>query len=402
MKNTTTHIHLDLLGGLAGDMFLAAALDAGLVELAELESVLSQVGFGPVRAVAEKTRRGALAGTHLRFEGWDPAEERNHRHLSSILELLAASELPPGVKRRAGTMFQILGEAEAAVHGLDLERVHFHECGAVDSILDFVGAAWLIETLGASWSVGPIPMGQGSVKTDHGLIPVPVPATSKLLQGFEMVPRAVQAELVTPTGAAILKSLRAEGELQRRGGRHQAVGYGLGSRDLPELSNAVRFLTFEREEEPRGVTDRVCRLSCDIDDMNPELLPLLERQLLSAGALDVVRQAVWMKKGRQGTRLEVLCSPADRDRLAELIFLESTTFGLRVEEVQRFTLERELTTVETAFGKVRVKLGFWRGQTIRVTPELEDCALLAEQSATSVAEIYAAAEKAGRGLVSQD
>lgn len=386
------HIHIDMLGGLAGDMFLAAALDTDLVDKAALEAALSSLGVGDIRIVRERVRRGAISGTHVHFEGWDPADERDHRHLSTILEMLDTSGLDDAVKARAKEMFQTLGESESKVHDIPLETVHFHECGALDSIFDFVSAAFIIETAQASWSASSVPTGSGTVETDHGTVPVPVPATADILKGFELIARPVQAELVTPTGATILKTLR---QLNPGFDRPQAtvstVGYGCGTRELAELSNVVRFLVLETEapaHEADETRDVVAQLTCEIDDMQPELFPSVEAKLFDAGALDVVREPVYMKKGRQGVRLSVLGRPQDRDALADVLFRETTTFGVRVEQLERLKLARRLLEVDTSAGTVHVKVGYKDGQVIKASPEYEDCVQLAAETGRPVRAIY--------------
>ena len=238
------HIHLDLVGGLAGDMFLAAALDAGLVDVERLTTDLRTLGLGEsVRIVATHARRGAIAGTHVAFADWDPSADADHRHLSTIHEMIADSGLSDAVKARATDLFALLGASEAKIHDIPLERVHFHEVGAVDSILDFVSAAWVIEEVGATWSSSDVPAGRGSIVTAHGEIPVPAPAAADLLRGMPIAPRDVEAELVTPTGAAILRGLAPE--FRARGGQLREVGYGLGTRELPGMSNVVRMMVFD-------------------------------------------------------------------------------------------------------------------------------------------------------------
>lgn len=399
------HIHLDMLGGLAGDMFLAASVDADLVDLNALQAALSSLGVGEIKIVVDQVRRGAFSATHIHFEGWDPAEEQDHRYLSTILEMLENSGLSEAVKARARGMFYTLGESEAKVHAIPLEEVHFHECGALDSIFDFVSAAFIIENSGASWSASAVPTGSGTTETDHGTVPLPVPATAAILSGFELIPKDVQAELVTPTGATILKTLRdLNPGFSRPQGSIAAVGYGAGTRDLKAFANVVRFLVLDTSEvdKPEASTpgdlqrDTVVRLACDIDDMNPELLASVDQLLFEAGALDVVRESVWMKKGRQGTRLTVLGAPASADALADLLFEHTSTFGVRVEEVARLKLQREFTHVETPLGAVRVKIGLRNGEVIKGAPEFEDCARLARQSGRPVREVYQAAQAAWR------
>jgi uncharacterized protein (TIGR00299 family) protein len=396
------HIHIDLLGGIAGDMFLAAAIDADLVDIPELERALSSLGVGEIRVVSERVRRGAISGTHVRFEGWDPAQESDHRHLSTILEMLDDSGLSEGVKARARQMFQTLGESESKVHDIPLETVHFHECGALDSIFDFVSAAFIIETA-ASWSAGAIPTGSGTVETDHGTVPVPVPATADILKGFELIARPVQAELVTPTGATILKTLGLISPgLERPRATVRAIGYGAGTRELDEFSNVVRFLVMETNEttaSSRATRDVVAKLTCEIDDMNPELFSAVEAKLFDEGALDVVREPVLMKKGRQGTRLSVLCAPEARDLLADVLFRHTTTFGVRVSEVERVKLARELVEVTIDGGTVRVKVGYLGGEAIKAAPEYEDCVRLAKQTGRAVRDVYEEARAAWRRSV---
>lgn len=410
------HIHIDPLGGLAGDMFLAAAVDAGIVAPDSVEAVLRKLDLGSAHIETEETRRGAISGTHLQFveksrEG-TPAnggaltvQDPPHRDLSSILDLLRESGLSEGVRDRAMRMFETLGEVEGQIHGIPREQVHFHEVGALDSIFDFVAAAWMIEDTDATWSVAPISVGHGTTETDHGSIPVPVPATAELLQGFDLVSRDVEAELVTPTGATLLSILRQEDRLgPRPDGQIQAVGYGAGTRQLSTLSNVVRFTRIDpsaNSHDPE-TADEVCRLSCDLDDMTPEMLAYVEEQLLASGALDVVRQAVLMKKGRQGTRLSVLCRPEDRDDIVELLLRETSTFGLRDETARRVKLARTKREVDTPFGPVTVKIGVWNDEPVKASPEYSDCAARAAEKDVPLREVYQAAQEAGRQLLDSE
>jgi uncharacterized protein (TIGR00299 family) protein len=392
------HVHLDMLGGLAGDMFLAASLDADLCDRDAIETALQSLGLGDVRIVSEEAMRGAIAGTHVHFEGWDPEAESDHRHLSAILEMLERSDLPDEVADRAASMFRTLGEAESSIHDLPLEEVHFHECGALDSIFDFVSAAWILETSEASWSIGEVPIGSGTVETDHGTIPAPVPATVRLLEGFETVSRPVGTELVTPTGATILNELREiSPDLERPDGTLQTSGWGAGTRQLEELSNVVRATIFEtRDEATASESDTVHRVVTEIDDMNPEHLAEVDDRLFEAGALDVVREPVMMKKGRQGTRLSVLTPLGEIDDVLDALFESTTTFGVRLETVERRKLARALETIETEYGDVSVKVGRRRGEVVQVSPEHDDCVRLADAEGVSVDEIHRAAMAAWR------
>lgn len=395
------HIHLDPLGGLAGDMFIAAAIDAELVTADALEETLETLGLGAPQVLAEPARRKGLTGTHVRF-ALPEADEETHRHLSTILELLDESGLSPAVRDRAQAMFRRLGTVEAQIHGLSVEEVHFHEVGALDSIFDLVAAAWLIEETDATWSLAPISVGSGTTDIAHGTVPLPVPATAELLQDFELAARSVGAELVTPTGATILATLRAEDRLGARpDGRLRSVGYGAGTRELSELANVVRFTVLAPgTSDPDAETvDEVCRLSCDIDDMTPEALAHVEERLREEGALDVVREAVLMKKGRQGSRLSVLCRPADRERIVEIMLRDTSTFGLRDETVRRVKLARRCQPVDTPFGTVSVKFGFRDGTALKATPEYDDCAARAAEHGVPFREVYQAAQSAGRDAI---
>ncbi|RAL22121.1 nickel pincer cofactor biosynthesis protein LarC [Lujinxingia litoralis] len=396
----TTHLHLDLLGGLAGDMFLAAAIDAGLVDVARLEAALGTLGLGAVRVHQERVVRGAIEGVHVRFEGWDPAMESDHRHLSTIEAMIAESGLSAGVKARATEMFRTLGRAEATVHGIELERVHFHEVGAVDSILDFVAAAWVMEEVDATYSFGAIPAGSGTIETAHGTIPVPAPATAKLLEGFEITHRDVATEFVTPTGAAILATVASRPGTRQ--GRLKASGFGCGTRDFGSHSNVVRLVVLEQGASPAGEPwerDEVVQLVCEIDDLQPELMASVEATLFEAGALDVVREPVLMKKGRHGERLSVLCEAGRQEALLKAIFVHTTTFGVRVLPMARVKLRRTRCEVSTAFGEVHVKVGWLGNEAIKATPEYEECRALAEQHGVSVHRVYLAAQEAGRALL---
>ncbi len=383
------HVHLDLVGGLAGDMFLAAAIDAGLVDLERLTADLRTLGLGAdVQIVTTHARRGAIAGTHLEFAGWDPDADADHRYLSTIEQLIADSSLTDAVKARATALFGLLGAAEAKIHDMPLERVHFHEVGAVDSILDFVSAAWVIEDLGATWSSSAVPAGRGSIVTAHGEIPVPAPAAADLLRGMPIAPRDVEAELVTPTGAAILKGLNPE--FRTRGGQLRTIGYGLGTRELPGMSNVVRMMVFD--EAPSSFEwDVVVRLQAEVDDMSPELLAHADEHLISAGALDIVRVPVQMKKGRLGVQLSVLAAVEKRDAVLAEMFRHTSTFGIRVETVDRAKLAREIIVVETRFGAIRVKVGRRGAEIVRHAPEYADCAEAARTHEVPADIVYAAA-----------
>lgn len=404
MTENNRHIHLDLVGGLAGDMFLAGALDAGIVDRQDVQAALRRVGLGPVEIEVERVQRGAIEGTHIRFQGWDPDAEATHRHLFSIREMLVESDLSEAVTDRAVEMFEMLGRAEAQVHGMDPEEVHFHEVGAVDSILDFVAAAWIVETVDASWSVGPIPAGRGTIETDHGTIPVPAPATAKVLEGFEIEYRDVDAELVTPTGATIAATV-AQLEGDRRG-TLETSGFGAGTRQVEGLSNVVRFSVLQTGDRAPGDESfdrqRIVRLVTEIDDATPEVVARVADRLEEAGALDVVREPVQMKKGRLGTRLAVLCRPDDESALVARIFEETTTLGIRREPIERWVLERTVQPVETTWGAVEVKIGRSGDEILNVSPEFDSCVEVADRAGVEARRVYEAAAVAARRMLGLD
>ena len=390
------HVHLDLIGGLAGDMFIAAAIDAGLVDEHELGEAMSQLGLGTIKVLANKVMRYGIEATHVSFMGWDASQERDHRHLSEIEAMIEESGLDEAVKRRALSMFRALGEVEAETHNIPLERVHFHEIGAIDSILDFIGSAYIIEHSGASWSAGEVPVGQGVVQMSHGPMPAMAPATAKLLVGFSLKPSEAHAELVTPTGATILKELGVSTPGLSVGGVLQGAGFGAGTRELERIANVARMTVYEHKRQEVSIfqSDTIFSIEADLDDETPEVLAHAERALLKAGALDVTRHAVTMKKGRLGTRLGVLCQPSDAERLAALVFEQTSTFGVRVRELSRWILSRELTSVQTRYGEVAVKVGRIGDRVVTVSAEDDACAELAARHGVSPQRVHAAVRAA--------
>jgi len=409
------HIHLDLVGGLAGDMFIAAALDAELVSREYLEEVFRKMGLGDgIGITQERVARGALTGSHIDFFGWDPAQESDHRHLSEILKMIDDAQIEEGIKAIARDLFIALGKAESKIHGIPLDKVHFHEVGAVDSILDFIGAAAIIHHAKATWTFSEVPSGYGEIVTAHGVIPVPAPATADLLRGLPTIERDVRGELVTPTGAAILhvlaglhkapelklsgfkkaggKSYSAPKRTVQRRGTLIGTGYGCGTKSFKDLANVVRLLIFERESAGGYERDSVMRIETEIDDMQPELLAwFCEKRLPELGALDVTRAAVHMKKGRIGSRITVLCEVGHSDVLVDALLRETSTFGVRVDEVERVKLARTLKEVQTIFGVVRVKVGMVGEEQLKASPEFEDCARLAAEHGVTISEVYQAA-----------
>jgi pyridinium-3,5-bisthiocarboxylic acid mononucleotide nickel chelatase len=315
-----------------------------------------------------------------------------HYHLKHILGAIEQAALAPAAKARATTMFQRLAEAEAAVHHSTMEKVHLHEVGAIDSIIDIVGTAFAMDYLApARVVVSPVNVGGGMVKTAHGLFPVPAPATVRLLGDAPSYSSGVQMETLTPTGALILTEYAdAFGSMPPM--RVERVGYGAGDRDLPETPNVVRVFVGEADE--RQAAMRVTVLACEIDDMNPQIFGAAMDRLYAAGALEVFYQPVQMKKNRPGTLMTVVCAPARRDALADIVFRETTTIGIRYQEMSRLCLDRELVGVETPFGVVRFKVARQGGEVLNAQPEFDDLTRLAAEKGVPIKMVQAAAQKA--------
>ena len=359
------HLHLDPVGGIAGDMFIAALLHAFPAFGAGLDDALSKVGLPPgARCALLAHHDGVLSGR--RFDLGLPAgvtgpratPHHDHIGLAAVRASIAAMGLNTAVAARAGAMFAVLAKAEAAVHGVTVDAVEFHEVGALDSIADIVGAAWIIEALGpATWSVGALPLGSGRVNTAHGSLPVPAPAVTRLLTGFTFHDDGLPGERVTPTGAAILRHLDCTSGIGPHAARLVASGTGFGSRTLPGLANILRVLAFEEIADVHS-PEEVALLAFEVDDQTAEDLALgLERLRACDGVLDVVQSPVCGKKGRMAAQVQVLARPSFLGATVAACFAETTTLGVRHQVLARSVLEREETTVADAAGRsVRVKL----------------------------------------------
>ena len=367
--------HLDPVGGIAGDMFAAALLDAR-PELADgLLATIDALGLPPSVTVAiDPHRDTALAGT--RFKVSRPADEgHGHVRLADVSKRLEAARIAPAVRTRALAIFALLAEAEGAVHGTDPAEVTFHEVGAWDSTVDIVTAAFLIEALGPTrWSCGTIPLGSGRVRCAHGLLPVPAPAVVHLLRGLATHDDGIGGERVTPTGAAILKHLAPDQAPARESETLVGVGTGFGSRALPDLSNVLRVLEFA-PVAPAAMQEAVAMLRFEIDDQTPEDLALgLDRLRARPGILDVVQWPVYGKKGRMLAAVQVLAESASLDAALAAVFDETTTLGVRWSHVSRNALGRDSATHVDALGTVRVKRARRPAGTVTAKAELDDLA----------------------------
>ena len=367
-------VYFDCFSGISGDMTLGALVDAGC-GVARLRTELQALQVPGWELAAEKVWKNGMAATYAKVK---TEEQRAHRSLTEILEILRRSDLAPRVRDRAGAIFQKLGEAEARVHDLPLEKIHFHEVGAVDAIVDIVGACIGFHALGIDkFACSPLNVGGGTTKMAHGVLPVPAPATANLLQGKPTYSNGVQRELVTPTGAAIVATL-CDTFGPQPPMTVSAIGYGAGTADLEGQPNVLRIMIGESTEKAvPGYDEEISVIEANLDDMNPQIYGYFLERALAAGALDVYTTPVQMKKNRPGTLLTVLCQPQDANALTSLIFAETTTFGVRTTNAQRRILPREHVSVSTTFGDVRIKLSRVNGRILHVSPEFEDCRKLA-------------------------
>ncbi len=376
-------------------MILGALIDAGL-PFDDLRSALSSLPLDGAAMGTAKVQRCGISATKFSIGGNKSGghHEHHHRGLSEIIALVDGSALSDRVKERATQLFRRLAETEAAIHQCPVEEIHLHEVGAVDSIIDIVGVVFALDQLGAARiESSPLNVGAGTVQCEHGTLPVPAPATVRLMEGVPVYSTGTEVELLTPTGALLVTEY-AESYGPIPPMRVRQIGYGAGDRDIPETPNVLRVLVGEREETTSDVFERVVVIECEIDDMNPQIYGVLIDKLLSGGALDVFYAPIQMKKGRPGTLVTVMAAPEHRDRLSGLLFRETTTIGLRFSEVDRERLHRELVALETPIGRVRFKVARRDGIVVNVVPEFEDCAVLATERGISLKEVQAIATKA--------
>jgi uncharacterized protein (TIGR00299 family) protein len=441
--------YLDCFAGISGDMFLGALVDAG-VPLAVLEEATAALHLGASLRVERVDRSGisctkvhVMEGERLAEEPGDDGahqqlrephthqvktqhlhktghahshetvvEEHEHdephahghgRSLRVILALIKEAALAEPVKRTAIRAFELLGQSEAKIHNVDVEEIHFHEVGAVDAIVDIVSASAGIHHLQiGAWYCSPLNVGGGMVKCAHGTFPVPAPATADLLRGFPTYSAHVQKELVTPTGAALLRALEPTFG-QQPAMRVEQIGYGAGTRNPDGFPNVLRLNigSIEDETEARDTragrhTETVTVLETALDDLSPQIIAWVAESALAAGALDVMLTPVIMKKGRPGTLLTVLCDPAESPALQRLILRETSTLGLRIRQEQRSCLDRHFATVQTAYGEIRIKIGLLAGEVLNAAPEFEDCRAAAVKHGVALKEVQQVAISAYR------
>jgi uncharacterized protein (TIGR00299 family) protein len=427
-------LYFDCFSGASGDMVLGALIDAG-VPLDEVRRALGSLTISADSVWTERVTRAGISATKFQVRGeaapvdhahdhkgghghgddkdhghhahphshdHEEVHQHTHRTIAQIHSLIDGSALTSTGKDRAKQLFQVLGEAEAAIHGTSIDKVHLHEVGALDSIIDIVGAVFAMERLAVDRVVSsPLNVGSGTIRSAHGLYPVPAPATLRLLDGVPIYAGPQKAELVTPTGALLIRSF-ASGFGPIPPMRVSTVGYGAGSRDFTDTPNVLRVLIGEADAAAPSLgadamtkaAQSVVVIEAEIDDMNPQIFGVLMDRLLADGALDVFYTPIQMKKGRPGTLMTVIAAPDSRDRMTSTIFRETTTIGVRYREMTRECLDRETVTVKTPHGPVRFKVARRNGELLNAAPEFDDCVRIATERGRPVKEIQALALKA--------
>ncbi len=386
--------HFDCFSGASGDMVLGAVIDAG-VPVEAIRAALDSLQL-PLKLEVERVKRCGFAATKATVEA---ADQEDYRFLPDVEAILAKGALTPKQRELADTIFRKVAVAESTVHGMPLERVHFHEVGALDSIADIVGAAVGLDLLGVEkFTSTPVPTGSGTVKCAHGIMPVPTPGTLELLKGVPLAPSTIKTELTTPTGAAILTTVVSEWTATPSM-VVERVGHGSGTKDFMEQPNILRLMVgvaTAGRKAAGGETDTVAVLETNLDDVAPEVIGYCVERLFAAGALDVFAVPIQMKKQRPGVLLSVICENEKVGELEAIVFRETGTFGVRRTTATRSKLKRAAVEIQTAWGPVKAKRGFRDGFEI-VTPEYDDCARVAREHGVPLRDVYAAIRRAGPG-----
>ena len=376
-------LYFDTIAGISGDMTLGALVDAGL-PLEYLRNELKKLDLTGYELEGKHVQQNGI--TAMILEVVVTKKDKHHRHYSDIKELIEQSGLPDRVIRDAVAIFYTLAKAEAKIHSIPVEKIHFHEVGAIDSIIDIVGTAIGIDYFGVGqFYSSPVKLGASStIRSEHGIIPTPAPATMEILRGYPVVFTDIPDELTTPTGAAIIKTL-SQGILSTEKITFDKIGYGSGTKRFERLPNLLRVgigetASLKTEEE-------ITLIEANIDDMNPELYPYVVDKLLAAGARDAFITPVIMKKGRPGNMISVLCMPDDQDKIIKILLAETTTLGVRYSRLHRKILSRDVKTIETEFGKVTMKTVEVDGREY-TKPEFEDCKRIADNLGIPLIEVY--------------
>lgn len=357
-------LYFDIVNGISGDMTIATLLDLGIPKEVFLEEI-NKLNLGDEFNInIQEENENGIVGTKVEVI---TKEVNAHRHLSDIYEIIDKSSLNEYVKENAKKIFMVIAEAEAKVHGTTIDKIHFHEVGAIDSIVDVVSACILVDLLCVDKIYATtVPVGSGFVKCDHGIMPVPAPATIEILKDVPIKLNTVKGECTTPTGAAIIKTLCDDFvdvlELEVK-----QIGYGIGHKKF-EIPNILRTVLGVKKKE-----EFIYEIIANIDDMSSEVYSYIYEKFINDGALDIYTQSIYMKKNRPAIKLCILCKEDDLNKFIDLMILQTSTFGIRYSKYNRVTLDRKFTKIETEYGKITVKLGYYNGQLIRITPEYEDC-----------------------------
>jgi len=374
-------LYFDCFAGVSGDMILGAMVAAG-VDPGALKDQLSSLNVQGYSVEFQSVDRSGISATYARVQ---TPHEQAHRNLNDILKIIYDSRLSDGVKSKAARIFSRLTEVEARVHNESIEQVHFHEVGALDAIIDVVGAAICFELAGIERCVSsPLHVGSGTVEMAHGRFPIPPPAVAELLKGAPIYSTEIKGELVTPTGAAIIATLCNEyGAIPKM--RLEQTGYGAGTREYEKFPNALRVLIGESADT--GNDERLLMIETNVDDLSPQVFGHVMERALEMGALDCYFTPVQMKKNRPGVLLSVLCRPAEREKLTQMIFAETTTLGVRSYDVERRALDRESVLVETQYGPIDVKVARLNGHVVNEMPEYDQCRAAAQKFGVPLREV---------------
>ena len=392
-------LHLESIGGASGDMLLGALIGLG-VSIEKITDALKNLKVDPFEIVADQVVIQGMSGIQARVILKESNHKHTHddhhgRHLSTILKLINESDLAEIVKNEASAVFQRIGKAEATIHNIDIEKIHFHEVGAMDSIVDIIGCCVAKKELDLDEVViRSLPFGHGTIQCEHGVYPNPAPATVRILEGFPIEAVDEPFELVTPTGAALISQWRT-GSCPPSEAQSIKSVYSFGQRTLSNRPNLLRATIYENASDQTSTSCDI--IECNLDDMTPELIGVLTERLFEKKALDVTTQSIMMKKQRPGVLLQVLCESNNRKVLTDLIFKESTTFGVRYYRVDRDILKRSFEDVDTVYGKVRIKVGYRNNELSSASPEMDDCVKISEETGKSVEVIYRAALVAWEG-----
>jgi pyridinium-3,5-bisthiocarboxylic acid mononucleotide nickel chelatase len=376
--------YFDCYSGISGDMILGALVDLG-VDIKDIRKALKEIDLKGYKLQAKKVQRNGLACTHITVAIEKSKSQHSHRSFTHIKKLIEQSGLPSKVKNNSIEIFKRIAKIEAKIHNTIIEKIHFHEVGGIDSIVDIVGGVWAIESLKLDRIYSSaLNVGEGFVDCAHGRLPVPAPATLKLLKGIPVFSTGVKTELTTPTGAAMIgfyaDKFQSIPEMTITGD-----GYGAGSRIIPSIPNLLRVMVGEISlEEPENLV----MIETNIDDMNPEIFDAVMESLFKAGALDVYFSSINMKKNRPATKVSVLAEKKEREVLSKILLRETTSFGVRFYEVGRLTLDREIQKLKTSYGVIKIKIGSLDGETVQATPEFEDCRNAARKKKIPVKKVY--------------